>query len=76
MIKKTALFMKFNYKILHNYGNFLAVLKEIIFNVCEVRERSNDQTRAPVYEALEKLRRKRVVPFDVPGHKREGAILN
>ena len=24
--------MKFNYKILHNYGNFLAVLKEIIFN--------------------------------------------
>lgn len=29
--------MKFNYKILHNYGNFLAVLKEIIFNVCEVR---------------------------------------
>ena len=62
--------MKFNYKILHNYGNFLAVLKEIIFNVCEVREMSNDQTRAPVYEALEKLRRKRVVPFDVPGHKR------
>ena len=54
--------MKFNYKILHNYGNFLAVLKEIIFNVCEVREMSNDQTRAPVYEALEKLRRKRVVP--------------
>ena len=46
--------MKFNYKILHNYGNFLAVLKEIIFNVCEVREMSNDQTRAPVYEALEK----------------------
>ena len=35
--------MKFNYKILHNYGNFLAVLKEIIFNVCEVREMSNDQ---------------------------------
>ena len=46
------------------------MLKEIIFNVCEVREMSNDQTRAPVYEALEKLRRKRVVPFDVPGHKR------
>ena len=29
-----------------------------------------DQTRAPIYEALEKLRRQRVVPFDVPGHKR------
>ncbi len=29
-----------------------------------------DQTRAPLYEALERLRRKRVVPFDVPGHKR------
>jgi arginine/lysine/ornithine decarboxylase len=29
-----------------------------------------DQKRAPIYEALEKLRRQRVVPFDVPGHKR------
>ena len=29
-----------------------------------------DQRRAPLYEALEKFRRKRVVPFDVPGHKR------
>ncbi len=29
-----------------------------------------DQTRAPIYEALDKLRRQRVVPFDVPGHKR------
>lgn len=28
------------------------------------------QHHAPVYEALEKLRKKRVVPFDVPGHKR------
>ena len=28
------------------------------------------QKKAPVYEALEKLRRQRVVPFDVPGHKR------
>ena len=27
------------------------------------------QTRAPIYEALEKFRRIRVVPFDVPGHK-------
>ena len=25
---------------------------------------------APVYEALERLKRRRVVPFDVPGHKR------
>ncbi|MCL2827984.1 MAG: aminotransferase class I/II-fold pyridoxal phosphate-dependent enzyme [Oscillospiraceae bacterium] len=29
-----------------------------------------DQTRAPIYEALERFRRARVVPFDVPGHKR------
>lgn len=26
--------------------------------------------KAPIYEALEKFRRQRVVPFDVPGHKR------
>lgn len=30
----------------------------------------NDQKRAPIYEALERFRRQRVVPFDVPGHKR------
>lgn len=30
----------------------------------------DDQTRAPIYEALQRLRRQRVVPFDVPGHKR------
>ncbi len=29
-----------------------------------------DQTRAPLYEALEAFRKKRIVPFDVPGHKR------
>ena len=28
-----------------------------------------DQRRAPIYEALEKFREMRVVPFDVPGHK-------
>ncbi len=28
------------------------------------------QKRAPIYEALQKFRRQRVVPFDVPGHKR------
>ncbi|MCM1027680.1 MAG: aminotransferase class V-fold PLP-dependent enzyme [Roseburia sp.] len=28
------------------------------------------QERAPVYEALEEFRKNRVVPFDVPGHKR------
>ena len=27
-----------------------------------------DQTRAPIYEALERFREMRVVPFDVPGH--------
>ena len=28
------------------------------------------QRSAPIYEALERFRRQRVVPFDVPGHKR------
>jgi len=28
-----------------------------------------DQTRAPIYEALQNFRQMRVVPFDVPGHK-------
>ena len=28
------------------------------------------QDRAPIYEALERFRKMRVVPFDVPGHKR------
>ena len=29
-----------------------------------------DQNRAPLYEALEAVRGERIVPFDVPGHKR------
>lgn len=29
-----------------------------------------DQNRAPIYEALQTFRQMRVVPFDVPGHKR------
>ncbi|HHY53033.1 MAG TPA: aminotransferase class I/II-fold pyridoxal phosphate-dependent enzyme, partial [Clostridiales bacterium] len=29
-----------------------------------------DQSRAPIYEALEQFRKARIVPFDVPGHKR------
>ena len=29
-----------------------------------------DQGRAPVYEALENMRNNKLVPFDVPGHKR------
>ena len=29
-----------------------------------------DQRRAPVYEALENMRNNKLVPFDVPGHKR------
>ena len=29
-----------------------------------------DQSRAPIYVALENFRKMRVVPFDVPGHKR------
>ena len=30
----------------------------------------SEQRRAPLFEALENFRKKRVVPFDVPGHKR------
>ncbi len=30
----------------------------------------SDQTKAPLYEALERFRKQRIVPFDVPGHKR------
>lgn len=33
-------------------------------------EMTPDQDRAPIYEALQKFRQMRVVPFDVPGHKR------
>ena len=33
-------------------------------------EKKLDQSRAPIYEALQKFRQMRVVPFDVPGHKR------
>lgn len=29
-----------------------------------------NQMKAPLYEAIEKFRKKRIVPFDVPGHKR------
>lgn len=29
----------------------------------------SSQSKAPIYEALERFRRMRVVPFDVPGHK-------
>ncbi len=28
------------------------------------------QEKAPIYEALERFRKQRIVPFDVPGHKR------
>ncbi|WP_019244098.1 MULTISPECIES: aminotransferase class I/II-fold pyridoxal phosphate-dependent enzyme [Bacillus] len=30
----------------------------------------SSQKSAPIYEALEQLKKKRIVPFDVPGHKR------
>ena len=29
-----------------------------------------DQNQAPIHQALQKFRQMRVVPFDVPGHKR------
>lgn len=31
--------------------------------------KKTDQDRAPIYEALQRFREMRVVPFDVPGHK-------
>ena len=34
-----------------------------------VNDCSLDQSRAPIYEALQTFRQMRVVPFDVPGHK-------
>ena len=36
----------------------------------EAKRPKLDQRRAPIYEALERFRQMRVVPFDVPGHKR------
>jgi arginine decarboxylase len=38
--------------------------------ILETRKHHLDQSRAPIYEALQKFREMRVVPFDVPGHKR------
>src|SRR5574344_690693 len=35
-----------------------------------MEKRKLEQNRAPIYEALEEFRGMRVVPFDVPGHKR------
>ncbi len=36
----------------------------------EREEKALDQHKAPIYEALQNFRQMRVVPFDVPGHKR------
>ena len=33
-----------------------------------------DQSRAPIFEALEKFRQERIVPFDVPDISAAGAI--
>ena len=33
------------------------------------KKKKKDQNCAPIYEALQKFRHMRVVPFDVPGHK-------
>ena len=48
------------------------VKSSLVFFLCEreIGMEMNAQMRAPVYEALEKLKKRRVVPFDVPGHKR------
>ncbi len=36
----------------------------------QLHPNQSSQNRAPIYEALESFRQMRVVPFDVPGHKR------
>ena len=47
-----------------------------LFAVCAyaptegTRMNLNEQKHAPIYEALNRFRKQRVVPFDVPGHKR------
>ena len=46
----------------------------IMQRICNVKkgkkkEMKMDQNKAPIYEALQKFRQMRVVPFDVPGHK-------
>lgn len=51
----------------------VVLLQLVSFFVCEVKsmkERKLNQNRSPIYEALEAFRNMRVVPFDVPGHKR------
>ena len=35
-----------------------------------MNSQNHDQNRAPIYEALKRFKAMRVVPFDVPGHKR------
>jgi arginine decarboxylase len=54
---------------------FLYVKLRVVRNCSNLIEKRNDkmekelQQRAPIYEALERFRRMRIVPFDVPGHK-------
>ena len=36
----------------------------------------NPQNRAPIAEALKDFQQRRIVPFDVPGHKRGKATRN
>ena len=50
-------------------NNILAFkLKDVLREGRKLTERLS-QADAPIYEALEKFRRMRIVPFDVPGHK-------
>ena len=44
------------------------------YGIREDREMSISQENAPIYEALMDFEKKRIVPFDVPGHKREEEI--
>lgn len=50
------------------------VFSQSAFFICEVLGMNKtyklDQSKAPIFEALQTFRQMRVVPFDVPGHKR------
>ena len=56
--------------VLTRAGRFESVTAFYFFRLERCRMNIENQKSAPVYEALERLRRQRIVPFDVPGHKR------
>ena len=61
--------MKFR-QVMYNHLPFLCTRQSYDKKGVNSNMNREDQKRAPIYEALETFRKKRVVPFDVPGHKR------